>query len=431
MRATLTADGARVETDLLSRLAGHDHPVGQREENVRRFTESLRQCGDCHHTPDLEAEFDAVRESFDAYQTVAGPLFAGDNTRTLHDLELQAIKHADRFVERTTKLADRAAEHIEIDSMAARASIRNAWIVLSITLVALLIGGGIVAFHLKRSLTRPVEALVEGIKRVGEGDLAFRFPAYTDEEFRLLAEAFNKAHDDLNDIQEKILQTERLAAVGKLTAGVAHEVLNPLASISSIAQLMRRRNVSDEVAGEIDLIMEAITRVSMVVRELLTFSRSEAKEEKSNVDLGPVLDHAVALVNYDPRARRIKIQPCYDSDLPPLYANGDRLLLVFTNIMLNALDAMNGSQAASGALKINAGKQDAKVVLEFEDNGPGMAREQIAHAFEPFYTTKDPGKGTGLGLWISYQVIQQHDGRIHIDSRVGNGTKIIIELPCN
>ncbi len=95
-----------------------------------------------------------------------------------------------------------------------------------------------------------------------------------------------------------------------------------------------------------------------------------------------------------------------------------------------ALDAMNGVQNNSGLLKISARKEQNKVVLEFEDNGTGMTEEQIAHAFEPFYTTKEPGEGTGLGLWISYQVVQRHEGSIRIDSREGEGAKFIIELPC-
>lgn len=430
MRVTLTADGVRVEADLLARLAGHDHPHEQREQNLRRFTKSLRRCNTCHHEPDRQAEFDAIRDSFDAYVAVADRLFAGDAPGDAGELELEAIQHADRLVERTTELADRADKHLTESSTAATTSIHNAWLVLSITLVVLLIGGGIVAFHLKGRITAPVEGLVAGIKRVGEGDLTFRFPLYADEEFRLLAEAFNDAHDQLKQVQDNMLQAERLAAVGKLTAGVAHEVLNPLASISSIAQLMRRRDVSDQQAKEIDLIMEEITRVSTVLRELLTFSRPASKEENTGMDICSMLDHAVTLVGYDPRAHRVDIRPSYEPDLPTLDGNSDRMLHVFTNIMLNALDAMNGVQNNSGILKISARKEQDKVVLEFEDNGTGMTQEQIAHAFEPFYTTKEPGEGTGLGLWISYQVVRRHEGTIRIDSRPGEGAKFIIELPC-
>lgn len=429
MRAALTADGIRVQMDLFSRLAGHDHTETQRRDNVRRFRASLHRCGTCHHPPELQAEFDAIRRSFEAYQAEAEPLFAG-GVESNGPTEQAAIRHADEFVERTTALADRAAMHLAVSSTAAGASIHKAWIVLIVTLVVLLLGGGVVAFHLKARLSKPVETLVEGIKRVGAGDLSFRFPPYADEEFRLLGEAFNRAHEDLENVRDKILQTERLAAVGKLTAGVAHEVLNPLASISSVAQLMRRRSASDEQTKEIDLIMEEIARVSTVLRELLTFSRPEVSEQKTPVDLAAVLDHAVTLVAYDPRARGVDIRPRYDSNLSPVCADRDKLLLVFTNIMLNALDAMTGAQSRSGFLAISAQCHQDTMVVEFEDNGVGMTKEQIAHAFEPFYTTKEPGEGTGLGLWISYQVIQRHNGSIRIDSQAGKGTRFIIELPC-
>ncbi len=430
MRATLSADSLRVQTDLLSWLAGHEHNLEQRKENARRFTSSLRRCGTCHHPPHLQAEFNTIRKSFDAYNEVASLLFEGINPHLQPERESEAIKYADRFVEHATELSDRAAKHLAINSTVVSASIHTAGLVLYSSLLALLVSGGLVAFHLKARLTRPVDALVEGIQRVGEGNLKFRFPVYADDEFHLIAEAFNKANDDLQHIQDKILQTERLTAVGKFAAGVAHEVLNPLASVSSIAQLMRRRSISDEQAKEIDLIMKEISRISVVLRELLTFSRATTEEEMSHTDIRTVLDHAVTMVAYDPRARKVSINNCYDSDLPVVYGNSDKLLHVFTNIMLNALDALDGIRNDSGLLSIKARKQQDRIVLEFQDNGPGMTPEQIAHAFEPFYTTKDPGEGTGLGLWISYQVIKRHGGEIRIESHPDEGTKLVVELSC-
>ncbi len=430
MRARLTSDGIRVEADLLSFLAGHKHSVQRRSDNVERFTTSLNGCKSCHHPPHLASRLDTLRDTFDEYGPVAEQLYACDDAEQRAVLEGQALMLADRFVEQTTQMVDQADKHLASRSMDATSSIRNAWIVLSVTLVALAVGGGVVAFHLKGRLTGPVESLLEGIDRVGAGDLSHHFSIEADEEFRLLGDAFNRAYGDLKRAQESMYQTEKLAAVGKLAAGVAHEVLNPLASISSIAQMMRRDGHSDGKNSEVDLIMQEVKRISHVLRELLTFSRPAPAEQHSPVEIGPLLEHATTLIGYDQRARRTEVICRIESDLNAVWGDSQRLLLVFTNIMINALDALSVRKDGEGTLNITARNEGPSVVIEFVDNGPGMGDEQLAHAFDPFFTTKEPGAGTGLGLWICDQVIQRHKGTVKIDSRVGEGARVTIHLPC-
>ncbi len=150
------------------------------------------------------------------------------------------------------------------------------------------------------------------------------------------------------------------------------------------------------------------------------------------VEIRALLEQAATRIGYDPRARKVGITRCFDPDLRSVRGDAERLLLVFTNIMINALDAMatGADGAVGGTLAIAARQVDGKVMVEFSDDGPGMSESDIAHAFEPFFTTKGTGAGTGLGLWICYQVIQRHAGTIRIDSKDGNGTKVTLVLPC-
>lgn len=429
LRAALTSDGLRVETDLLSHLTGHEHPVKQREENIERFTRSLHQCESCHHAPQIQAELDGVKEAFGAYVETANRFYASNDAEELLELEAQAVKVVDSFVETTANMSDRAGKHLLANSSDVAANIRSAWIVLSATFLILLLGGGGVAFHLKNRLTKPMEALLDGVQRVREGDRSYRFPVQADKEFRELGAALNNAYEDLTIAQESIFQAEKLAAVGRLSAGIAHEVLNPLASISSVAQMLLRSGTSEDNEKQVKLIMGEITRITKILRELLSFSRPASEEEHDLLELEPLLEHAITLIGYDQRVGRIQIVNEFAANIPAVQGDSERLMLVFTNLMINALDAMNGRNDRAATLTISTRSRPGVVAVAFKDTGHGMTDGQMARAFDPFFTTKEAGTGTGLGLWICYQIIERHRGTIHIDSRVDEGTTVTVELP--
>ncbi len=428
LRANLSSDGVRVQTDLVSFLAGHPHSREMREENVQRFHRSLDHCRDCHHSPELTAEFDSLHDSLSSYETTAVTLYQCTEPEKILELRKTAARLADRFVEQTTEMADRADKHLAGTETEVRASIQKAWALLTATLVTLLIGSGVVALHLKRRLTKPVEALLAGVERARKGDLSYPFPERADEEFRVLASAFKQAYADLSTAKDGVLNAEKLAVTGQLAAGVAHEVLNPLASISSIAQMMRRRCESEEQRVQAKLIETETVRISDILRELLVFSRPAGKENYTRVDIGPLLQHATTLIGYDPRARQVDVVRRIDRNLPAVYGDSQRLLLVFTNILINALDAICAN-GGSGKLTASAHSDDESVVATFHDEGCGMDEHQLKHAFDPFFTTKEAGAGTGMGLWVCYQVVHRHKGTIDIDSQVGSGTTITVRVP--
>ena len=234
-------------------------------------------------------------------------------------------------------------------------------------------------------------------------------------------------------IQKQITQTEKMAAVGQLAAGVMHEINNPLATIGAcIEALELRRNelpretrrVYDEYLGIIDKELE---RIKAIVDGLLDFSRPKASVKKP-VQVNQLLEDALFLVKHSDRFKNIKVQRKIDESLPEIEANAKQLLQVFLDLMLNAVDAMDGTGTLTVVSGLNP-ERDDEVVVRIEDTGHGIAREDIPKIFEPFYTTKPPGRGTGLGLSICYGIVAEHHGRITVESQPDRGTTFRVFLP--
>lgn len=430
MREALASSAVHLQKDLLARVGGSPPTLDQSAKALARFDKSLARCGTCHHEPVIKAKLDAITATYQAYRLTAVEAPRGDEVKAAASQQSMLISILDDLVAQTTTVSDQALQHLASRTRSIASSLSVARKVLWGTALAALVAGGFIALHLERRMSRPIEALLEGIDRVRQGDLTHRFRFKADEEFHILANAFNRAYEGLKNAQEGMLQAEKMAAVGKLAAGVAHEVGNPLASISSVAQIMRRQTDSEEQREQIDLIMAHINRISKIVRELLTFSRPAGDEKRLIVRVDALLDNAAALLKYDKRARNIHVECDYGTDQGLVRGDADRLLLVFTNIMLNAFDAITHEGIAEGRLDITTRHKQDCMIISFTNNGPGMDDRQIENAFEPFFTTKEPGQGTGLGLWICYQVISAHGGTIRIDRDLDKGSRFVVELPC-
>lgn len=228
-------------------------------------------------------------------------------------------------------------------------------------------------------------------------------------------------------LEANLIQSERLAAVGQLAAGVAHEINNPLAAIIANAQLLERdlANGDPDLLESIKLISLAGTRASRVVRTLLSFSRKE-KLEFSSIDLNANIMNAISLLQHEIVSRPIALELDLGSYLPRLIASKDHLEGIWINLIMNAIDATEGIQCK---LKISTSFQNNKYRISIADNGHGISPDHLPHIFEPFYTTKAPGRGTGLGLSVCYRTVKQHGGTIEVESKVGQGTKFTIILP--
>jgi PAS domain S-box-containing protein len=226
-------------------------------------------------------------------------------------------------------------------------------------------------------------------------------------------------------LEEQLLQREKLSSIGLLAAGVAHEVNTPLAGISSYTQmLLQQVPESDSKRRMLEKIQTQTLRASGIVNNLLNFSRTGDAQFRE-VDLNRVLDDTLQLLEPQLRNSKFEIVRNYGADLPAAYGNAAKLQQVFMNLVLNARDAM----PHGGRLTIHTRLVDTSLVVDFRDTGVGIAPENITRIYDPFFTTKEVGQGTGLGLALSYGIIQEHSGRIFVESRPGEGTHFTIKLP--
>ena len=226
-------------------------------------------------------------------------------------------------------------------------------------------------------------------------------------------------------LEQQVIHQEKMAATGVFAASMAHEIGNPLNSIYAIVQLLQRK-VDDPFTQEnLKLIRMDIGRISRIVQDLVGFSRTPSQELKY-VQLNDIIMAAVGITRYDKRARNIQWVTHLEPYLPRVKIIGDQVLQVCLNLILNALDAMDG---IGGTLIIKSRKEKEKVAISFSDTGRGMSRAVLERIFDPFFTTKEIGKGTGLGLAVSYGIIKNFKGSITVESEEGKGTTFIIRLP--
>ncbi len=231
-------------------------------------------------------------------------------------------------------------------------------------------------------------------------------------------------------LEQQVLHSEKLAALGRLAAGVAHEIGNPLTSISTFAQLLRETTQDEFTQNSLDVINTHIQRITDIVRRMATFARADALNIRE-VQLNDVLNSTLDLMRLDKRMKSsVDITVSFDPALPKIKIDEGQIAQVFINIILNAFDAMpNG-----GSLKVESrrGKDDHghdSVIIIFSDTGTGIPRNELQKIFDPFFTTKEAGKGTGLGLSLSYDIVKRFKGDIHVESEMGKGTAFSIFLP--
>jgi len=229
-------------------------------------------------------------------------------------------------------------------------------------------------------------------------------------------------------MHSKLLQTEKMAALGQLVSGITHELNNPLTSIMGYAQLLLSRSLPPERIADVRLIYEEAERASRIVKNLLTFAR-ETKPVREPVDLNETIERTMALRGYELKVENIVVELHLDPRLPSILADATQMQQVILNLVVNAEQAIQQGRG-SGHISVRSGRWLAnRVFLEVSDDGPGIAPEVASRIFDPFFTTKAVGVGTGLGLSIVYGIVREHGGEISMESLPGRGAKFRIELP--
>ncbi len=231
-------------------------------------------------------------------------------------------------------------------------------------------------------------------------------------------------------LEQQVLHSEKLAALGRIAAGVAHEIGNPLTSISTFAQLLREMAQDEFTQNSLDVINNHIQRISDIVRRMATFARADSlniKETRMNDVLNSTLD----LMRLDKRMKSsIEITVSLDPGLPEILIDEGQMSQVFINVILNAFDAMpNGGTLRVGTRQGRDDHGHEAILISFADSGMGISQSELRKIFDPFFTTKEAGKGTGLGLSLSYDIVRRFKGDIHVESEVGKGATFTIILP--
>ena len=227
---------------------------------------------------------------------------------------------------------------------------------------------------------------------------------------------------EMKKMEERMLHSEKLSALARISAGVAHEIGNPLTSISSYVQILREMEHDDFTRESLDTIAKHIHRITDIVRQMSSFSRTKGSDLKRH-NVRELVEMTLDLVKYDKRMKNIKVNVIIPEELPRVVVDETQLIQVLVNIVLNAADAM----ASGGSLDISAKKVEKEVEICTADTGPGIPLEHIEKIFDPFFTTKE--KGTGLGLAVSYNIIKGYHGDIVVENRPGGGTIFKVRLP--
>jgi len=306
---------------------------------------------------------------------------------------------------------------------------------------------------------RPVKALERGTERLAAGDLGYQIDVRSKDEIGELAHSFNamsnqlKAEHTENEawtrtleqrVEQKIrelkrahehaLHTEKMASIGKMAAVLAHEINNPLSGILTYAKLLRKwvdsgdggKNRLKDIDDSLDLIASESRRCGDLVKNLLTFSRTTPINLQST-NLNQVIDRSLRLVQHQFDLAGVHVELELDSDLPPTVCDGAQIEQVLLALMMNALDAM--PQGGNLWVTTKLDREESVVRVIVRDDGCGIPAEILLHMFEPFLTTKETGRGVGLGLAISRSILERHNGNIEVQSEVGRGTTFTVTLP--
>lgn len=234
------------------------------------------------------------------------------------------------------------------------------------------------------------------------------------------------AYEELKSLQNQLLQAEKMASVGLMASSIAHELDTPLATISGYCELLAEDIRDEKLLGQIKTISEQIVKCQKTIRNLLDFSRKSDCKKKS-CDIHHLIRNTLSLVEHRIKIHKINIQETFDDRVPPVLVDGNQIQQVILNLVNNAVDAL--PQGGNIFIETRMKPESRSLEIIFEDNGIGISEEDKKRIFTPFFTTKEQGKGTGLGLSICNNIISAHNGKIAVESRLGNGTRFIISLP--
>jgi signal transduction histidine kinase len=323
-------------------------------------------------------------------------------------------------------------------SLAAKQATQH--VLMGMSFLAVLFCVAAVWFFINR-VTEPLRELRQGAEAVGRGDFDRRVPVRSRDECGQLATVFNgmtenirqsraqleQTVETLKTTQAQLVQSEKLSAIGKFVAGVAHELNNPLTAVVGFSEILKQGTADAKSRQQSDSILKAALRCKRIVQSLLSFARREQSERKL-VSVNKLIEMALEIVGYSLRTGNIEVVTQLEPKLPLVLVDTSQIQQVLLNIINNAQEAIEAG-GQPGRIQITTETQTPNIRISIQDNGPGIPRDHLPRLFDPFFTTKEVGKGTGLGLSLCYGYIKEHGGTITPESQLGKGATFIIELP--
>ncbi|MEP6944658.1 MAG: ATP-binding protein [Acidobacteriota bacterium] len=304
---------------------------------------------------------------------------------------------------------------------------------LVFSVISALVPNLVLVLLVLRTISRPLQRITLAAVEVAKGGYGTEVDLRrSNDEIGLLADSFNemsrKMASDIEEMQRlnsHLTRTEKLAAMGTLAAGVAHEVNNPLASISSLIQMMRAQpGLPDDVLDKLKIISSQIHRITQVTKDMTDFARTRPAA-RTLVDVNRIVEASLRLASFDSSFQDLSVETILVDDLLPIVADADQLQQVVLNLLLNARDAM----PTGGTLTVASSLANGEVEISIADTGSGIEPSSAQQIFDPFYTTKPAGQGTGLGLAVCYGIVTAHEGRIEVAPNSPTGTIFRVILP--
>jgi signal transduction histidine kinase len=402
--------------------------------HVQEMDKVKDSCVGCHHSPELTQGLQAMRDLANDYKTAISRLVTvSANPERIDRLERRALDIGQELIAMTQGMAFDANVRLQQKTKETMATIRLVRGVLYITLLIGFVLALVIAYTLMKSLDKRIHKLLDATKRISQGELQHRVDVddERESEFKQLGEAFNVMTRNLHISQRQLVQSAKLAAIGELAANVAYEVNNPLTGVLGYTGLLLK---SDDIPADKKEHLRTIERETLRAREILKNLLDFARRKPPRLmktDISTIVQDTVALVKGQARLNNIELAlHCPEGGLPPIAVDTDEMKQVFINLVNNAFLSMpkGGMLSVRCAHGKDAANRDT-VTIEFADAGRGIPEEQLDKIFDPFFSTMLEGDGTGLSLSISYMIVQNHGGRIEVESRLGEGSTFRVVLP--
>jgi two-component system, NtrC family, sensor kinase len=355
-------------------------------------------------------------------QGLIGPDRDSESSSNFSRLE-ESLRNLGQSLVETTERWEKE-ERVQIDLL-----FQRTMYLFVISILVFLALGILAAFYLAWVLVRPMMQMQQAMEKISHGDFSpLPEPEGRSEEFISLFRAFNRMIRELEEHQEELLQSRKISAIGTLTSGIAHELNNPINNIVLTAEALKEdfgQVEREEALGLIQDILVQAERASDIVRGLLDFSRSE-RPEMEPVSIPSIIDDTLKLVRNQLMLSGIQVDREISPELPPIAGDRKSLQQVFLNLFINAIQAMPDG----GVLTIRVWPDNGRLLhVDVKDTGEGIDPENLPRIFDPFYTTKEVGRGTGLGLSVTYGIIEKHGGHIEAHSKMDEGATFSITLP--